>query len=153
MPTDLITKRLVDVAEPQRNTYLVRDTRVKGFVLVVTAYGGKSYAVEYRAGRGRKAQKRRYTIGKHVKAGRQAEETCAGSELLFPAAPAQWPRPAPCTGADKCDGRWQVRTCASSPAQVQRSTNAANTDHHLQLTRRCQRQTICHVAPIAYCSL
>ncbi len=65
MSTDLITKRLVDAVEPQRNTYLIRDTRVKGFVLVVTAYGGKSYAVEYRAGRGRRAQKRRYTIGKH----------------------------------------------------------------------------------------
>ncbi len=65
MPTDLITKRLIDAAEAQPNTYLIRDTRVKGFVLVVTPYGGKSYAVEYRAGRGRRAQKRRYTIGKH----------------------------------------------------------------------------------------
>ena len=65
MPTELITKRIVDVAEAQPNTYLIRDTRVKGFVLVVTPYGGKSYAVEYRAGRGRQAPKRRYTIGKH----------------------------------------------------------------------------------------
>lgn len=65
MPTDLITKRCVDTVQAQPNTYLIRDTRVKGFVLVVTPYGGKSYAVEYRAGRGRKAQKRRYTIGKH----------------------------------------------------------------------------------------
>ena len=65
VPTDLITKRLVDAAEAQRSTYLIRDIRLKGFVLVVTPYGGKSYAVEYRAGRGRRAQKRRYTIGKH----------------------------------------------------------------------------------------
>ena len=65
VPTDLITKRLVDAAEAQGSTYLIRDIRLKGFVLVVTPYGGKSYAVEYRAGRGRRAQKRRYTIGKH----------------------------------------------------------------------------------------
>lgn len=65
MPIDLITKRLVDAAEAHQTTYLIRDTRVKGFVLVVTPYGGKSYAIEYRAGRGRRAQKRRYTIGKH----------------------------------------------------------------------------------------
>ena len=34
-------------------TYLVRDTEVKGFVLVVTPAGAKSYAVDYRAGSGR----------------------------------------------------------------------------------------------------
>jgi len=44
---------------------LVRDSEVKGFVLVVTPAGAKSYAVDYRAGSGRNAPKRRLTIGKH----------------------------------------------------------------------------------------
>jgi integrase len=38
---------------------------LKGFVLVVTPAGAKSYAVDYRAGSGRGAPKRRLTIGKH----------------------------------------------------------------------------------------
>jgi integrase len=65
MPTAKLTKRTVDTAHPMARTYLIRDTEVKGFVLVVTPYGGKSYAVDYRAGRGRRARKRRITIGKH----------------------------------------------------------------------------------------
>ena len=38
---------------------------MKGFVLVVTPAGAKSYAVDYRAGSGRGSPKRRLTIGKH----------------------------------------------------------------------------------------
>jgi integrase len=60
-----ITKRVVDGAEPGDTTYLVRATEVKGFVLVVTPAGAKSYAVDYRAGSGRGSPKRRLTIGKH----------------------------------------------------------------------------------------
>ena len=60
-----ITKRVVDAAQPRSATYLVRDTEVKGFVLVITPAGAKSYAVDYRAGSGRGAPKRRLTIGKH----------------------------------------------------------------------------------------
>jgi ribosomal protein L16/L10AE len=60
-----ITKRVVDAAQQQSATYLVRDGEVKGFVLVVTPAGAKSYAVDYRAGSGRGAPKRRLTIGKH----------------------------------------------------------------------------------------
>jgi integrase len=60
-----ITKRLVDGVESRHATYLVRDTELKGFVLVVTPAGAKSYAVDYRAGSGRGAPKRRLTIGKH----------------------------------------------------------------------------------------
>jgi integrase len=60
-----ITKRVVDGARLRRATYLVRDSEVKGFVLVVTPAGAKSYAVDYRAGSGRGAPKRRLTIGKH----------------------------------------------------------------------------------------
>lgn len=60
-----ITKRVVDGAEPRPTTYLVRDTEVKGFVLVVTRAAAKSYAVDYRVGSGRGSPKRRLTIGKH----------------------------------------------------------------------------------------
>jgi hypothetical protein len=60
-----ITKRTVDAAEPRGATYLARDTEVKGFVLVVTPAGAKSYAVDYRVGSGRGSPKRRLTIGKH----------------------------------------------------------------------------------------
>jgi integrase len=60
-----ITKRVVDAALKQSTTYLVRDSDVKGFVLVVTPAGAKSYAVDYRAGSGRGSPKRRLTIGKH----------------------------------------------------------------------------------------
>jgi integrase len=60
-----ITKRAVDASGPMAATYLVRDTEVKGFVLVVTPAGTKSYAVDYRIGSGRGSPKRRLTIGKH----------------------------------------------------------------------------------------
>ena len=60
-----ITKRVVDGSEARDATYLVRDTDVKGFVLVVTPAGARSYAVDYRAGSGRGSPKRRLTIGKH----------------------------------------------------------------------------------------
>jgi len=54
-----ITKRVVDAAQNRSAAYLLRDSEVKGFVLVVTPAGAKSYAVDYRAGSGRGAPKRR----------------------------------------------------------------------------------------------
>ena len=60
-----ITKRVIDSVEATDATYLIRDADLKGFVLVVTPAGAKSYAVDYRAGSGRGSPKRRLTIGKH----------------------------------------------------------------------------------------
>jgi integrase len=60
-----ITKRVVDAAESRSTNYLVRDGELKGFVLVVTPAGAKSYAIDYRIGSGRGSRKRRLTIGKH----------------------------------------------------------------------------------------
>ena len=60
-----ITKRVVDAAHPAATKYLVRDIELKGFVLIVYPNGIKSYGLDYRAGWGRSAPKRRYTIGKH----------------------------------------------------------------------------------------
>ena len=65
MPVQRITKRTVDAAESAAASYLIRDANLKGFCLVVTPAGGKSYAVDYRAGHGRHAVKRRLVIGKH----------------------------------------------------------------------------------------
>lgn len=60
-----ITKRTVDEALPTAAKYMVRDTELKGFLLIVYPNGVKSYALDYRPGWGRGAPKRRYTIGKH----------------------------------------------------------------------------------------
>jgi hypothetical protein len=85
-----ITKRAVDSAEPRPTSYLVRDTEVRGFALVVTPADAKSYAVDYRAGSGRGSPKRRLTIGKHgspwtpemarVEAKRRLVEVAAGRD-------------------------------------------------------------------------
>lgn len=61
-----ITKRLVDstTATDGKRLY-VWDTELKGFGLVVTPNGAKTYVVQYRAGTGRTAPDRRYTLGAH----------------------------------------------------------------------------------------
>ncbi|MDA8052020.1 MAG: site-specific integrase [Rhodospirillales bacterium] len=64
MRVQRITKRAVDAAQPRARAYLLRDQEVRGFCLVVTPGGAKSYAVDYRAGHGRNSVKRRLTIGK-----------------------------------------------------------------------------------------
>jgi len=81
-----ITKRVVDGAEPRAATYLLRDTEVKGFVLVVTPAGAKSYAVDYRAGSGRGSPKRRLTIGKHGSPWTPEMARAAAKRLLAEAA-------------------------------------------------------------------
>jgi len=66
MPVGKVTKEAVDaVAVPGRGKreYLWDDT-VKGFGLMVTDRGARSYILQYRVG-GREAQTRRVTIGKH----------------------------------------------------------------------------------------
>jgi integrase len=60
-----ITKSTVDAARPSVNTLKIYDTEVRGFLLVVTPAGSKSYAIEYRAGTGRGSPMRRMVIGKH----------------------------------------------------------------------------------------
>jgi integrase len=71
MPIMQLTKRSVDAAvpelgpdgKPRRTIYF--DRTIKGFGLLVTESGSKSFVVKYRAGKGRIAPTRRYTIGRY----------------------------------------------------------------------------------------
>jgi integrase len=58
-----LTKRLVDGLKPGAADRTIFDTDVPGFSVRVRKTGGMSYAVEYKAGRGRGAPTRRVTIG------------------------------------------------------------------------------------------
>jgi hypothetical protein len=58
-----ITKRVVDSLKPRQGEYAVWDAQMPGFGVRVRPTGAKSYVVVYRAGSGRGAPVRRYTIG------------------------------------------------------------------------------------------
>jgi integrase len=57
-----ITKRVVDGLRPRANEYTVWDGKMPGFGIRVRPTGAMSYIVVYRAGSGRGAPVRRYTI-------------------------------------------------------------------------------------------
>jgi integrase len=57
-----ITKRVVDAATPRAERYILWDSEIKGFGLLVMMSGIKSYFYQYRTKEGRQ---RRATIGKH----------------------------------------------------------------------------------------
>lgn len=57
-----ITKRIVDSLRARDNEYAVWDAQMPGFGIRVRPTGAKSYVVVYRAGSGRCAPVRRYTI-------------------------------------------------------------------------------------------
>lgn len=63
--SERITKRVVDAAEPSERVYRIWDSELKGFGLKVTPAGAKTYIATYRAGTGRAAPQREYTLGKH----------------------------------------------------------------------------------------
>jgi hypothetical protein len=58
-------KRTVDAAKPEAVAYRVWDADLKGFGLKVSPRGLKTYFVWYRAGQGRTAARREYTIARH----------------------------------------------------------------------------------------
>ena len=64
---DKITKRSVDALRPgpDGREAVIWDTEVKGFGVRAQRSGSKSYIVHYRAGTGRGAPLRKFTIGKH----------------------------------------------------------------------------------------
>jgi integrase len=57
-----IAKRVVDAAGPHANRYIIWDSEIKGFGLLLMPSGVKSYFYQYRTAEGRQ---RRATIGKH----------------------------------------------------------------------------------------
>jgi len=62
MPQRRITKRVVDTLRPTGRDHIDWDGELPGFGVRVRPSGAKSYVVQYRAGRGRKAPSRRMTI-------------------------------------------------------------------------------------------
>src|SRR5215468_1182839 len=63
MTTQRITKRTVDALQSNGSEFTVWDDAVSGFGVRVRPTRAKSYVVVYRAGTGRGAPVRRYTIG------------------------------------------------------------------------------------------
>jgi len=64
MPTQKLTKRTVDGAQPGPARYTIFDTEISGFGLRVSPTGEKSWVYMYRAGEGgRRAPKKRVTLG------------------------------------------------------------------------------------------
>jgi integrase len=58
-----LTKRTVDALEPRTDRYDVHDSEISNFMVRVTPSGTKSFAILYRAGKGRNAPRRRLTLG------------------------------------------------------------------------------------------
>src|SRR5512132_2521696 len=65
MPVVNLTKREVDAAQPREGEWCLWDAQLSGFGLRIRPSGVKTYVVTYRAGHGRQAPIRRYTIGRH----------------------------------------------------------------------------------------
>src|ERR1700754_3378569 len=64
MPTQQITKRLIDSLEPQGREYFVWDASLAGYGVRIQTTGAMAYVVKYRAGGGRSAPTRRLTLAK-----------------------------------------------------------------------------------------
>ena len=59
-----ITVDFVKALEPEAKDRTIFDTETRGFGVRVRKTGGMAYIVEYKAGHGRGAPTRRFTIGK-----------------------------------------------------------------------------------------
>ena len=62
MANQRITKRVVDGLKARESEYAIWDAQMPGFGVRVRPTGAKSYVVVYRAGSGRGAPVRRYTV-------------------------------------------------------------------------------------------
>jgi hypothetical protein len=76
-----ITKRLVDGLKPRSREYALWDADMPGFGIRVRPTGSMSYVLVYRAGSGRSAPIRRYTIGRVGKLTPQTARTRAQALL------------------------------------------------------------------------
>ncbi|MBJ7409976.1 MAG: tyrosine-type recombinase/integrase [Phenylobacterium sp.] len=76
-----IGRRAVEAAKPKAAVYRLWDNELKGFGLRVSPKGVKTYFVWYRAGEGRAAQRREYTIARHGEMTPDEARTEAGKVL------------------------------------------------------------------------
>lgn len=133
---DRITKRLVDGLVPGKSNVIKWDSEIKGFGVVCTPAGVKSYVLQYVIGSGRGAPKKRLTIGRHGspwtpetargEAKRLAGQIEAGAD---PLAKRQTDREMP-TVAELC-----VRYLAEGVAHKKASTikaDKARIEHHIK---------------------
>ena len=68
MAAGLISKRMVDAAEPGPRKRILWDANIRGFGLKVTPSGGKTYIYQYRLalpGAAERTPPATYTIGRH----------------------------------------------------------------------------------------
>ncbi|WP_338317552.1 Arm DNA-binding domain-containing protein, partial [Bradyrhizobium ottawaense] len=77
MSGQTITKTLVDDLEKQASEYTVWDSKLPGFGVRVRPTGAKSFIIVYRAGTGRTAPVRRYTVAAVGKLAPEAARTQA----------------------------------------------------------------------------
>jgi integrase len=63
MPTDRITKRVVDAAKPAASDWFIWDSELAGFGLRIWPSGRRTFVAQYRVGGGRGGRARRLTIG------------------------------------------------------------------------------------------
>jgi len=77
MSGQTITKNLVDSLEKQASEYTVWDAKLPGFGVRVRPTGAKSFIIVYRAGTGRTAPVRRYTVAAVGKLAPEAARTQA----------------------------------------------------------------------------
>jgi integrase len=77
MSSQTITKTLVDGLSPQLSEYTIWDGKLSGFGVRVRPTGAMSFIIVYRAGTGRTAPFRRYTIGSVGKMAPDAARTQA----------------------------------------------------------------------------
>jgi integrase len=81
MTEQRITKRLVDGLKPQATEFALWDSKLPGFGVRVRPSGAMSYVVVYRAGSGRGAPVRRFTIARVGKATPEAARKRAATIL------------------------------------------------------------------------
>jgi integrase len=60
-----LTKRYLDALKPRSARYTVADAEIPGFLVRVSPDGSKAFSLLYRAGSGRRAARRRVTLGRY----------------------------------------------------------------------------------------
>lgn len=130
-----LTKTAVDAAQPRAKPYRLWDSEVRGFGLKVTPAGAKTYIATYRAGTGRKAPQREYTIGKHgvltpEKARTEAMRILSEARLGADPQASRKALRAEMTVADLCDHYLAEGTGTKKPSTL--ATDRSRIDSHIK---------------------